>query len=157
MTQETVEDTRQGKVQSPERLKQKDAVLGDQVVVLSRLRTRDGLAVAHTLLRYIDSLREPIRDLFKDREVGELTNLSTAESMDVALGILQAAAQVINEDELLALFCRLLGQPPEIVGDAPLEDSLNAVAAALSINDMPALFRAARAIWQEAQRIGEGF
>jgi hypothetical protein len=39
------------------------------------------------------------------------------------------------------------------VGDAPLEDVMNAVADALSINDLPAFMRAASRIVQEAQRI----
>ena len=140
---------------NPKRPTEKDVVLGDQVVVVRRLRTRDGLAVAHTLLRYIDALREPLRSLFQERE--SIQELTSAESIDVGLGILQAAANVIDEEELLKLLCRLLGQPAELVGEAPLEDSLNAVAAALSINDMPALLKAGRDIWQEAQRIGEGF
>lgn len=152
MTQEAVE-AKQGKNEDIRRPTEKDVVLGDQVIVVRRLRTRDGLAVAHTLLRYINALRDPIAAAFKDRDAQTLTS---AESIEVGLGILEAAANVIDEDELLKLLCRLLGQPADLVGDAPLEDTLDAVAAALSINDMPALVRAASAIWQEAQRIGEG-
>jgi len=127
--------------------------LGDQQVTLTRLKTRDGLSVAHTLLRYISDLREPIAAAFAGRDP---TTLDASEAMQIALDILPVLTDLLKEEELLKLLCRLLGQPPDIVGDAPLEDSVNAVAEALKINDMPALLRAVTAIWQEAQRIGRG-
>jgi len=145
----------------PERPRTKDVILGDQVVVLHRLGTRDGLAVAHSILRHISKLRGPIEAAVSQGQAlqaeaaereGENRD-RTEDYVRVGLDILDALMAQLDERELLRLLSRLLGQDEQLVGDAPLEDVMNAVADALSINDLPAFMRAASRIVQEAQRI----
>ena len=54
------------------RPKTMDALLGDQVVVIKRLGTRDGLAVAQKLLTYIGALRDPIVAAVRGKDLGAL-------------------------------------------------------------------------------------
>ena len=163
MTIETDSQAQQAPVDR-ERPRTKDAVLGDQVVVLHRLGTRDGLAVAHSILRHISQLRGPIEAAVSQfqavqAEAGEDDAAPVDRTEDyirIGLDVLDGLMQQLDEDELLKLLSRLLGQDQQIVGDAPLEDVMNAVADALSINDLPAFMRAATRIAQEAQRIAAG-
>ena len=157
----TVEAPAVGQTQKPqpECPKEKEAVLGDQVVILSRLGTRDGLAVAQTLLRYISELREPLMAAYRQYESGKDAAEGedadrTGEYVEIGMEMVKAVMGVLGDDDLLKVLSRLLGQPVNVVGDAPLEDVLGAVADALSINDMPALMRAASRIWEEMQRMG---
>ena len=146
----------------PSRPKSKDAVLGDQVVVLKRLGTRDGLVVAQKVLTYIGDLQEPLLAAYKrfeslqveQKEGGQEDTDRTGDYLTVGMEMIEAVMRVLGDDDLLKVLSRLLGQPVDVVGDAPLEDVLGAVADALSINDMPALLKAANGIWEEVQKMG---
>jgi len=157
-----ISETDQPAIKPPERPHTKEVLLGDHSVVLHRLGTRDGLAVAHSILRHISQLRRPI-----EAAVAQVQGLQaeadgpaqgeprdrTEDYVRVGLDVLDGLMSQLDEAELLRLLSRLLGQDEQTVGDAPLEDVLNAVADALSINDLPAFMRAASRIVQEAQRI----
>ena len=159
--QPQIED--QAATPQPERPRSKEVLLGDQVVVLHRLGTRDGLAVAHSILRHVSQLRAPIEVAVAQVQGLEAGGEGAQESeggrdrtddfVRIGLDIIDALMQQLDEGELLRLLSRLLGQDQQLVGDAPLEDVMNAVADALSINDLPAFMRAASRIVQEAQRI----
>jgi len=140
-----------------ERPRSKDVVLGDQVVTLHRLGTRDGLAVAHSILRHISKLRAPIETAVAQGQALQVEEDpgrdKTEDYIKIGLDTLEPLMEQLDDAELLRLLSRLLGQDQQIVGDAPLEDVMNAVADALSINDLPAFMRAASRIAQEAQRI----
>jgi len=60
----------------------------------------------------------------------------------------------LKDEDFLKVISLLLGLPIDTVAEAPLEDTMNAVADAFSINDMPALLKAATHIWQEIQSLG---
>lgn len=137
------------------RPRQINAMLGDKEVVIQRLGTRAGLDVAKVLIRYIVELREPIREAIKNRGEVNLADLKEDETLKVATDMLERFQAVLKEDDFLKVICCLLGQPADVVGDAPLEDTMNALADAFSINNMPGLVKAAGRIFQEVGKMME--
>ena len=159
MTTETKPDVQlppdegEAKNEAPERPTQGDACLGNKVVVIKRLGTRDGLRVGQTLLRYVSAIKEPIVAFTKGKDLDKLDEIDPAEATDALMEILEGLMAAMKEDDLLLLLSRLLGQPVDVVGDAPLDHTMEAAAIALSVNDVPALMRGAAKIWQEVQRL----
>jgi len=157
--QEAYDHPSQGNGQAP-RPRTIEVVLDGQTLTVKRLGTRDGLAVAHAILKQISRLRGPLETSVAEVQAlqaeGEEERDKTQDYIRIGLEILEVLMQQLEENELLRLISRLLGQPEALVGDAPLEDVMNAVADAMSINDLPALIKAASRIGQEAQRIGAG-
>ena len=159
--QEKQQDTVAKAAPEPARPKSKDVILGDQVVVIKRLGTRDGLAVAQKLLGYVSALREPLLAAYsrfenaQQRDEGEGAHDRTGEYLEIGMEMVKAVMAVLGDDDLLRVLSRLLGQPVEVVGDAPIEDTMNALADAFSINDMPRLLEAASRIWTEASKMSQ--
>lgn len=139
-----------------------EVTLAGQKVTVKRLSTRAGLVVAKTLLGYIAELREPLlgaaqnADLLKEKkgETPEEKEERSQKVMEVAADTLAALNRVLKDEDFLKVLSLLLGLPTDTVAEAPLEDTMNAVADAFSINDMPALLKAASRIWQEIQNMG---
>lgn len=128
----------------------KTVTLDGEQYALSRLRTRDGLSVAKTILEYATKLQPLIEQgvaLQGKVDTDDQTAIITA-----GLGFAEQIAAVIDEDELVTLASKILGIHPEIVANAPAEDTLNAIADAFEVNNMPALLNAAQRIWNNLQR-----
>lgn len=132
-----------------------EVTLADQKITVSRLSTRAGLVVAKTLLGYIAELREPITEAARNADqLQEEGPEKTEKTLEIAADMLAALNRVLKDDDFLKVISLLLGLNPDVVGEAPLEDTMNAVADAFSINDMPALLKAGSRIWQEIQNMG---
>ena len=132
-----------------------EVTLAGQKVTVKRLSTRAGLVVAKTLLGYIAELREPLIEAARNADqIENEGEEKTRKTLDIAADILAALNRVLKDEDFLKVISLLLGQPIDTVAEAPLEDTMNAVADAFSINDMSALLRAATHIWQEIQSLG---
>ena len=148
--------------EAPERPRTIEVTLAGQKVTVTRLRTRAGLIVAKILLGYIAELREPLlgaaqnADLLKEKkgETSEEKEQRSQKVMEVAADMLAAVNRVLKDDDFLKVISLLLGQPIDAVAEAPLEETMNAIADAFSINDMPLLLKGANRIWQEIQNMG---
>ena len=132
-----------------------EVTLAGQKVTVKRLSTRAGLVVAKTLLGYIAELKEPLLEAARNADqIEDEEEEKTRKTLDIAADILAALNRVLKDEDFLKVISLLLGQPIDTVAEAPLEDTMNAVADAFSINDMSALLRAATHIWQEIQSLG---
>jgi len=132
-----------------------EVTLAGQKVTVKRLSTRAGLVVAKTLLGYIAELRQPLMDAARSAAgLKEEGPEKTEKTLEIAADMLAALNRVLKDEDFLKVLSLLLGLPPDTVAEAPLEDTMNAVADAFSINDMPALLKAASRIWQEIQNMG---
>jgi hypothetical protein len=111
--------------------------LGDQEVEIKRLGTRNALRVGRQLLEYIKLVSEHWDALQEATQTQD-----TARRTQIGFEFVEILAKELDTDSLLEMLANLIGQPVEIVGDAPLEDTLDAVALAFEVNDMPALVTA---------------
>ncbi len=140
--------------EAPERPRTIEVTLAGHKVTVKRLSTRAGLVVAKTLLGYIAELREPILKAARSADGLKEGPKKTDKTLEVAADMLAALNRVLKDEDFLKVISLLLGLPIDTVAEAPLEDTMNAVADAFSINDMPALLKAATHIWQEIQSLG---
>ena len=142
-------------VKGPERPRTIEVTLAGQKVTVKRLSTRAGLVVAKTLLGYIAELRQPLMDAARNADgLKEEGPEKTEKTLEIAADMLAALNRVLKDEDFLKVISLLLGLPIDTVAEAPLEDTKNAVADVFSINDMPALLKAATHIWQEIQNMG---
>ena len=130
-------------------LREVKVMLGDAEVTIRPLRTRDALAVAKTLMGYVRELRDPFIAAMGVFTEGESQNASDA--VEVMMKVLDIIHAKLEDDDLLKFTARILGQDVEVVGEAPLEDTLDAVVAAFELNDMPAIVNSAKRIATAAQ------
>ena len=133
-----------------ERLATRHFYLDGAAYPLKRLGTRDGLTVAKIILGYLSKME----DIFE--EGSALQGLEGSEAIAAGLKFVDKLVPLLKEDDLVDLASRILGVDGEIVGAAPIEDTLNAVADAFEVNDMPALLKAAQRIWTNLQKFGVG-
>lgn len=132
---------------TPSRATNRQIILGEKLYNINRLGTRDGLNVARSILAKINRLRDPITEMVKLAGTDD-----TEKQMPGVMALIEGLVEVLDEDELIALASKLLGIDGAVIADAPLEDSLNAIADAFELNKMSSLLNAARRIWESASR-----
>lgn len=137
---------------TPQRETHRFVVLGETSYTVARLGTRDGLSVARSVLRKIQVLKDPILELASASGTDETAAVDTDTVIPAVMTLVEALVEVLDEDELIGLTSKLLGLDPTIIADAPLEDSLNAIADAFEMNNMSSLLNAARRIWDSASK-----
>lgn len=125
----------------------RDILLGEKPYTINRLGTRDGLTVARSILSEINRLRDPIAEMAKIAGTED-----TDAQIPAVMTLIESLVEVLDEDKLIALASKLLGIDEAIIADAPLEDSLNAIADAFELNKMSSLLSAARRIWESASK-----
>lgn len=136
----------------PRRETTREIVLDGKGYTIKRMRTRDGLAVAKTILTYISKLGDQIEAI---SEVAG-TDAKREDTVKVGMQMIEAIMPLLDEDELIGVAARITGIDPAVLDQAPIEDTMNAIADAFEINDMPALINAAQRIWSGLQRFAGG-
>lgn len=110
--------------------------LGDAEVEIRPLTTRSALRVARRILGYITVLRKNW-----DLVVQMVKAEDSEERVKFAFEFVEVLMDILEEDDLLRFLSDLLGHDVDVVGNAPLEDTINAVVIAFEVNDMPKLLK----------------
>jgi hypothetical protein len=133
----------------------REITLGDVKYELRRMTTANGLGVAKAILQLGSSLADIVEEgMGLQRQIA--AEDETGAVVAAGLNLLEKVVPLIDENDLINLAAKIIGQPPSVVADAPMEDVLNAIADAFEINDMPALIKAAQRIYQNVQRYTGG-
>lgn len=114
------------------------ARLGDTEVEIKRLGTRNALRVGRQLLEYIKLVSAHWDTLSEAAQTKDV-----ARRTQIGFEFVEILAAELDTDNLLEMLANLIGVDVNVVGEAPLEDTLDAVALAFKVNDMPALVTAA--------------
>lgn len=130
--------------QDTARPKEITVTLGDQEVTVGRIKTQGALYVGQALIKYLGDIKDPLQQIMAAK--------GSEEQIDAGLALIERIGPLLGDGELLRFLSSLIGQDPLIVADAPLDDTLNAVAAAFEVNDISSYMSIAERIGQSFRR-----